>query len=148
MSLTKPSSPSSGTAQKGQMAWNASQPWGMGTCCQNLKQSKMMIGKQQERNQHIEMWLDEIKAKLNSRQCWLAAFFTPDNQNRSNSFAGADEFFFITSLLRPGSYVLVSARCLYVQYFCSLSCPPSRYFMLGSTCQQCDSAWLDATQIH
>ena len=37
MSLTKPSSPSSGTAQKGQMAWNASQPWGMGTCCQNLK---------------------------------------------------------------------------------------------------------------
>jgi len=45
MSLTKPSSPSSGTAQKGQMAWNASQPWGMGTCCQNLKQSKMLIGK-------------------------------------------------------------------------------------------------------
>lgn len=94
MSLTKPSSPSSGTAQKGQMAWNASQPWGMGTCCQNLKQSKMLIGKQQQRNQNIETWLNEIQAKLNSRQCWLAIFFTPDYQKRSNSFAGADEFFY------------------------------------------------------
>ena len=147
MSLTKPSSPSSGTAQNGQMAWNASQPWGMGTCCQNLKQSKMLIGKQQEQNQHSEMWLDQIQAKLNSRQCWLAAFFTPDYQKRSNSFAGADEFF-IASLLRPSSYVLVSARCLCVQCFCFLSCPPPQYFTLGSAGQQCNSAWVDATQIH
>ena len=163
MSLTKPSSPSSGTAQKGQMAWNASQPWGMGTCCQNLKQSKMLIGKQQERNQHIEMWLDEIQAKLNSRQCLLAAFFTPDfffifmffiylfftpdYQRRSNSFAGADE---ILQLLCCGQVVtfwfplVVCASSVFAPY----PAPTPRYFMLGSTGQQCDSAWVDATQIH
>ena len=40
ISLTKPSSPSRGWAQKGQMAWKASHPWGMGNCCQNLHQKK------------------------------------------------------------------------------------------------------------
>ena len=42
------------------MAWNASQPWGMGTCSQNLQQSKMLVGELQQRHQKNKMWVDEI----------------------------------------------------------------------------------------